>query len=126
MFSTLFETVFPALGRFFGFLAGMAQSSFMNVIAYALPADGEIITIDCINVFTGQSFIRTSTNWSSFFSPLGFVLGKVNEVLRGCIYYLSKFLGITDLPFWIGLLVLLCSCFVAICCVKFIKHLFPI
>ena len=127
MFSFLYETVFPALGRFFGTLSGFAQTSFIDVIAYVLPGDSEVISIACTNVFTGEVFARVSTNWVNFFSPIGGkIVGKVNEILRGCIYYFSRFLGVTNLPLWIALIVMLSSIFIAVLCVKFIKNLFPI
>ena len=106
MFSVLYETVFPALGRFFGTLAGVASSPFMTSISFLLPQAGEHVVIDCLNVFTGEAFTLEAMNRIWGIPVFGQIVTFGMDVVRGICYYSSQFLGVTNVPFVFGLLVL--------------------
>ena len=107
MFSVLFESVFPALGKFFGTIAGVASAPFMTSTAFLLTrGGGEHIVIDCVNVFTGEAFTLESINRLWGIPVFGQIYSLGLEIVRGICYYASRALGVFDVPFVFGLLVL--------------------
>ena len=106
MFATLFNNVFPALGQFFGSLAGIAFAPFMTSLSFLLPRGYEHPVIDCVNVFTGVSFTLESSNHLWGIPVFGQIYSAGLETVRGICYYTSQALGVTDIPFIFALLVL--------------------
>ena len=111
MFSTLFESVFPALGYFFGTLGGIASAPFMTSLSFLLPQAGEHVIIDCINVFTGEAFTLEAMNHIWGIPVFGQIASFGMDVVRAICYYTSRALGVTNIPFIFGLLVLFGSFF---------------
>lgn len=111
MFSVLFDSVFPALGRFFGIFASFASSPFITSLSFLLPQPGELISIDCLNVFTGEAFIIESMNRIWGIPVFGQIATFGMDVVRGICYYTSVAFGVTDVPFIFGLLVLFSAFF---------------
>lgn len=106
MFSTLIDSVFPALGYFFGSIAGIASAPFMTSLSYLLPRGPEHPIINCINVFTGAEFMLEGVNRFWGIPVFGQIYSAGIETVRGICYYTSKALGVTDIPFIFALLVL--------------------
>lgn len=111
MFSLLFDTVFPALGRFFGTLAGVASAPFITSLSFLLPRAGEYPIIDCINVFNGEAFTLEASNHIWGFPVFGQIVAFGMDVVRGICYYSSQAFGVTNVPFIFGFLVLFAAFF---------------
>ena len=109
LFSLLYDTVFPWLGKFFGQLAGFASSSTDVVFRHCFGLD-EKPFIPYTNVFTGETGNIPNFNVSDVLSYIA------NETVGNYI----EILGIGDLPFWLGLLILLSSVLLAIISFKMI------
>lgn len=108
MFSLLYNTVFPWLGKFFGQLAAIAGSSTDLVFRHIFGV-GDKPLIRFTNVFTGET---------------GYILGMpVSDVLsviaQSTIGNYIDLLGIRSLPFWLGLLIMFSSIFMFVISFKF-------
>lgn len=117
MFSLLYDTVFPWLGKFFGQLAAIAGSSFDLVFRHMFGI-GEKPFIPYVNVFTGETG-----------NIIGMPVSDVLSVLaQNTIGKYIDLLGIRSLPFWLGLLILFSSIFMLVITFKvmwkFIKSTF--
>lgn len=103
MFSVFFDTIFPALGDFFGRISAIASNPVNVVIPTLFPALGDSpLYISYVNVFNGN------------ISQLGAFLGDGNQslfgsILRATIVNLFNAFGAGDLPFWLGLLIVIAS-----------------
>ena len=109
LFSLLYDTVFPWLGKFFGQLAGFASSSTQLVFDHCFGL-GEKPFIPYTNLFTGNEG----------FIPIFQVSDVLSYIANSTIGYYIKVLGIGDLPFWLGLLIFLSSVLLAIISFKMI------
>ena len=114
MFSVLFETVFPWLGRFFGAISGIASSDFSIVMDWIAPF-GNYRYISCTNLFTGEFFwLDNKLDWlSTLLAPARWLVTEI----------FSAF-GLSHLPFWIAILLFVGSIFICVSIVVFIKNLF--
>lgn len=114
MFSVLYETVFPFLGRFFGSVAGIASCEFSSVLDWLAPF-GTYSYIPCTNLFTGEFFyLENSLDWlSTLLAPARWVITQI----------FSAF-GLDRLPFWIAILVFVGSVFIVSAIIVFVKNLF--
>ena len=109
LFSLLYDTVFPWLGKFFGQLAGFASATTQDVFD-SIFGLGVKPFITYTNVFTGKVGLIPHTNVSDVLSYIA------SETIGNYI----GLLGIGDLPFWLGLLILLSSVLLAIIAFKMI------
>lgn len=118
MFSILYYTVFPALGRFFGILASFATTDTGVVLSYLLPPEFDHpISFVCYNVFNGHRF--TLDPMGSGF--LRFTRKFLNDKILTPLF---DGLGLLDSPFWVSFLILFASVFFAFTMFKFVKSLF--
>lgn len=114
MFSVLYETVFPWLGRFFGSVAGIATSDFSMVMTWLAPFN-YYDYIPCTNLFTGEFFyLENKLDW----------LASLLAPARAIINSIFSALGLSHLPFWIAILLFVGSIFICVAIVVFIKNLF--
>lgn len=122
MFELLYTRVFPSLGRFFGILSGVASASFNTVVDYAFGSWGQLqVSIDCINVFTGDPFFLTNYQLDlNIFDQIVSFFGKITgSVLKG----IATFFGVAELPLFLALLILFGSFFFSIIFVRFARNL---
>lgn len=101
MFSVFFETIFPALGDFFGRLSAIASNPVNVVVPTLFPGVGsDPLYISYVNVFNGNV------------SQIGAFFGDGNlfgSVLNGVVVNLFNSFGAGELPFWLGLLIIIAS-----------------
>lgn len=122
MFEFLYNRVFPSLGRFFGILSGVASDTFNHVVDYAFGSWGQLeVSINCINVFTGEGFNITNYQLDlNIFDQIVSFFGKITgSVLKG----IGSFFGVGELPLFLALLILFGTFFFSILFVKWAKDL---
>ena len=122
MFELLYTRVFPSLGRFFGILSGVASASFNTVVDYAFGSWGSLsVSIDCINVFTGDPFVITNYQLDlNIFDKIVAFFGKITgSGVKG----IATFFGVGELPLFLALLILFGSFFFSILFVRFVKQI---
>lgn len=122
MFDLLYTRVFPSLGRFFGILSGVASASFNTVVDYAFGSWGQLqVNIDCMNVFTGDSFVLTNYQLDlNIFDQIVSFFGKITgSAIKG----IATFFGVGELPMFLALLILFGSFFFSIIFVRFVKNI---
>lgn len=127
MFSYLFDTAFPALGRFFGMLAGVAQTKFGDLLMFVFPSADFHYSIPYVNVFTGSSDIITP--WiPSYGSSLGLnIIITIRNLLNDSVGLLlqlwSDFTGISYMQTWLAMLILFAHFFFAFVFIRFLINL---
>lgn len=120
MFSTLFDVVFPACGKYIGFLSGLASTSFSNFIDCILLGNKSIVFI---NLFTGAE--ETIVGWMKFLPPVeGIILSSTLNVFSLILKGFASIIGILDSPTWVVMMVYSGTIFIAIAGIKFLKNLF--
>lgn len=126
MFSTLYEVVFPALGRFFGALVGIASSSSQNVLYWLW--DVSFISappLHCVNVFTGATFDLSAP--FAGLSESAPILGTALKILASPFFAFFQWafstFGLNNIPFVFGLLIVFASSLFAFVLIRFIISL---
>lgn len=125
MFSVLWNNVFPALGRFFGMLGGIAFNSWSDVTLYMFGESRFVHVLPYTNVFTGQAL--NLVRWTDLIpktSVLSSVIDVLNVVPRSLCTILGSVFGLNELPFVFALLIVFSCFFFALVFFRFITSLF--
>lgn len=107
MFSTIYTVVFPAIDRFFTFLGLIAGMPFNDVVNYVTVGGSEDV-ITAIG-FTGQIF--------EFQPPQ---LGALSVVVEWFSKGVGAAFGVSDMPFFLALLLIFAYSFIFILTLKFL------
>lgn len=108
MFSQIYNVVLPVIDRFFAWFSAVATMPFNLAIDFLLGG----IQDHWIQVagFTGQTFtFAFNHNSHPLIKPIEWVASGIGDLL-----------GVSDLPFFLALLVLFSECFVAILVGRFL------
>lgn len=128
-FSTLFYSVFPVLGEFFGKLSALSLMPFGN-IAQVLSSYSSSIGVDVAytNVFTGVSSVMTLGGSNGF---IGLItpdwLNSITNLFSSVTSVLWSFITAAvppELPLIFGLLIFIAESFFIIVGIRFIVSMF--
>lgn len=128
-FSTLFYSVFPVLGEFFGKLSALALMPFGN-IALVLKSYSSVLPVEVsyTNVFTGVSSVMTlggSNGFIGLFTPD--FLKSLTSFFSNVTAMLWNFVtaGVpSEIPLIFGLLIFIAESFFIIVGIRFIVSMF--
>lgn len=112
MFTVLYETVFPVVDKFFAYFSTIAMLPFQMVIDFLFGSNLSMPYI-VAHGFTGAEFVFRSN-----LTPDPFAI-----VAKLATSGLGQLLGVSELPFFLALLVMFAECFIAILIGRFVVRI---
>lgn len=112
MFTLLYNTVFPVIDRFFAYFSSIAMLPFDIALDFLLGNDPSLLSITA-HGFTGAEFVFPAQTSTHFLSAL------TDWLASG----LGRVLGVSDLPFFLAILVMFAETFVAVLVARFIARI---
>lgn len=112
MFTVLYNTVFPVVDKFFAYLSTIASMPFQLVIDFLFGSDMSMPYV-VAHGFTGAEFVFRSNVAPN---PLDIVTKLATSGI-------GQLLGVSELPFFLALLIMFAECFAAILVGRFVVRL---
>ena len=129
MFYSLFDSWLTGIGYFFGVLSTLASESYHDVLVYwgkfLWTSDTVTVFFTCTNLWTGKPFYLTTFQPNSTLVEIfANIQGLVNQIITQFFGGVGLLLGVNDLPFVLGLAIVVLVFLFVFRMIKWMGNLF--